>query len=61
MADCNNVGTAKVTGATITLEATKEQLAYEISHIDKLYGGCPDKLVISIVSILINIIINLFP
>ena len=59
--DCNKIGTVTVTGAETTPVATTEQFEYEISHMDISYGECPDKLVISMVSILININRNLFP
>jgi hypothetical protein len=59
--DCNKVGTVTVTGAETTPVATTEQFEYEISHMDISYGECPDKLVISMVCILININRNLFP
>jgi hypothetical protein len=52
---CNNVGTVTVIGAETTPVATTEQFEYEISHMDILYGECPDKLVICITCININI------
>ena len=61
VADCNKIGTVTVTGAETTPVATTVQFEYEISHMDISYGECPDKLVISMVTILININRIFFP